>query len=178
MARLGSPVVEIKQLSAYSCRTKNSVRGASLSEHAFGNALDVAAFKLADGREVTVKRGWRGTDAERDFLREVHARACGVFSTVLGPGHSDGRHEDHFHLDLARHNGSGSYCRPAAVMPPPPAPSAPMASGTHPGVPVASLPPVHPENAYSGPAAQIPLTPVAAPAAPDLPESLPNWLFQ
>src|SRR5216683_247786 len=59
-AWLGEQVVEIKQLSAYSCRTVNNQPGGNISEHAFGNALDVAVFKLASGREVAVKDGWKG----------------------------------------------------------------------------------------------------------------------
>ena len=122
LARFGSPVVRIKQLSSYSCRRMNNGTGTSkLSEHAFGNALDVAVFYLADGREVSVKSGWRGAQSERDFLREVFLAACEQFNTVLGPG-SDRFHEDHFHLDLARHGQSGTtrYCRPRDVQPPPP----------------------------------------------------------
>src|SRR3954468_5621218 len=42
---------------SYSCRSRNTQRGATLSEHAFGNAFDVMAFRLADGREVSVVRG-------------------------------------------------------------------------------------------------------------------------
>ncbi len=46
--------VEIKQISAYSCRGMNGNPHAHISEHAFGNALDIAAFTLADGRRITV----------------------------------------------------------------------------------------------------------------------------
>jgi hypothetical protein len=108
----GSPVVELDS-GSYACRTRNSQRGARLSEHAFGNAVDVMSFTLADGRRITVAQGWRGEPAERDFLREVFVGACGTFTTVLGPG-SDAFHYDHFHLDLARHDARGErrYCRP------------------------------------------------------------------
>ena len=71
-----SPVVEIKQISAYSCRGMNGNSRASISEHAFGNALDIAAFTLADGRKITVKNGWRGLPEEQGFLRDVQAAAC------------------------------------------------------------------------------------------------------
>ena len=64
MRWFGSPVVEIKQISAYSCRGMNGNSRASISEHAFGNALDIAAFTLADGRKITVKNGWRGLPEE------------------------------------------------------------------------------------------------------------------
>ena len=97
----GQQVVEIKQISAYSCRGMNGQRGARISEHAFGNALDIAAFTLADGRRVTVKNGWHGSPEEQGFLRDVHAAACQQFSTVLAPG-SNRFHYDHIHVDLAR----------------------------------------------------------------------------
>jgi hypothetical protein len=111
-ANFGQPIAGIKNAGSYVCRTRNHKRGAKLSEHSFGNALDIAAFYLADGREITIARGWSGMPAERAFLRQIHAGACGPFKTVLGPG-SDGYHEDHLHLDLARHNSNWtSYCRP------------------------------------------------------------------
>ncbi len=59
LAWFGAPVAEIRQLSAYACRTRNSEPGASLSEHAFGNALDVAGFALANGRTVTLSTSVR-----------------------------------------------------------------------------------------------------------------------
>ncbi len=119
LARFGSPVVGIRQMSAYACRNVNGSARGDLSEHAFGNALDVAAFELADGRVITVLRGWSGSQAERDFLREVHATACQYFTTVLGPGVE--QHGDHFHLDLAHHNANGTsrYCQPTPRMPAP-----------------------------------------------------------
>ena len=39
----GQRVVEIKQISPYSCRGMNGDPDADISEHAFGNALDMAA---------------------------------------------------------------------------------------------------------------------------------------
>jgi len=114
MRWFGQPVVEIKQISAYSCRTMNGQRGAKTSEHAYGNAIDVAAFTFADGRSVTVKKGWRGLPEEQGFLRDVHAAACAQFSTVLGPG-ADIFHYDHLHLDLARRRSGRSICKPKAV---------------------------------------------------------------
>jgi hypothetical protein len=110
----GEPVIEIKQISAYSCRSMNGQRGAPISEHAFGNALDVAAFTLADGRKVTVKDGWHGPPEERGFLHDVHAAACQQFSTVLAPG-SNAFHYDHIHVDLARHASGRGICNPAAI---------------------------------------------------------------
>ena len=60
MRWFGARVVEIKQISAYSCRGMNGNSYAHISEHAFGNALDIAGFTLADGRHISVKDGWKG----------------------------------------------------------------------------------------------------------------------
>jgi hypothetical protein len=110
----GQPVVEIKQISAYSCRSMNNQRGAPISEHAFGNALDVAAFTLADGRKVTVRDGWHGTPEERAFLHDAHASACRTFATVLAPG-SNAFHYDHMHVDLAHHASGRTICEPRPI---------------------------------------------------------------
>lgn len=107
-----SPLVELKVAASYGCRPRNNQSGSKLSEHGHANAVDIAAFRLADGRVVTVKDGWSGDSRDRSFLRAVHAGACGPFTTVLGPN-SDSFHRDHFHLDLARHgkDGQQTYCR-------------------------------------------------------------------
>ena len=114
MRWFGVRVAEIKQISAYSCRGMNGNPHAHISEHAFGNALDIAAFTLADGRRITVKGGWRGLPEEQGFLRDVHASACQQFNTVLSPG-SNSHHEDHIHVDLMRRSSGRTICRPAAT---------------------------------------------------------------
>jgi hypothetical protein len=108
------PVVEIKQISAYSCRGMNGQIGAHISEHAFGNALDIAAFVLADGHRITVKDGWRGSPEEQGFLRDVQGSACDQFTTVLAPG-SNAFHYDHIHVDLMRRSSGRRICQPGAV---------------------------------------------------------------
>jgi hypothetical protein len=110
----GQPVVEIKQISAYSCRGMNGDPNANISEHAFGNALDIAAFTLADGRKITVKTGWHGLPEEQGFLRDVEGAACDQFTTVLAPG-SNVYHYDHIHVDLMRRHSGHRACNPAAV---------------------------------------------------------------
>lgn len=111
-SHFGQPVVEIKVAASYACRAINHISGGRLSEHGHANALDVSAFRLADGRWITVKGGWPGDASERNFLRAVHSGGCQVFTTVLGPL-ADTYHHDHFHLDLARHgrNGMMRVCR-------------------------------------------------------------------
>ena len=102
----GGGLVGIQVPSHYACRTRNSRRGARISEHAKGNAIDISAFTLADGTRITVL-GWRGRD--RRVLRRLHASACGPFGTVLGPD-SDRFHQDHFHFDIADYR-NGPYFR-------------------------------------------------------------------
>ena len=116
----GQPLSGLKQIAAYSCRPIDSIPGKSLSEHAYGNAIDIAAFVLADGEAITVKHDWTlGDDRARGFLREVFAAACQRFKTVLGPG--EPYHGDHFHLDLAHHgrDRTSRYCNPKPVGPAP-----------------------------------------------------------
>jgi hypothetical protein len=109
----GQRVVEIKQISAYSIRGRNGDTTNLNSEHAFGNALDVAAFTLADGRRIVVESGWNGLPEEQGFLRDVEAGACHHFTTVLAPG-SNAAHYNHIHVDLRRRGGR-DICSPHAV---------------------------------------------------------------
>jgi hypothetical protein len=114
MRWFGARVVEIKQISAYSCRGMNGNSRAHISEHAFGNALDISAFILADGRRVTVKDGWKGMPEEQGFLRDIQGAACQQFNTVLAPG-SNVYHYDHIHVDLMRRASRRIICQPAAM---------------------------------------------------------------
>jgi hypothetical protein len=111
----GSRVVEIRQIASYGCRGRNGNSFGDISEHAFGNALDIAAFRLANGQEIVVVRAWwRGTQREQAFLQEVFAGACAEFYTVLGPG-SDRYHYNHIHVDLLVSNARNGrhYCKPS-----------------------------------------------------------------
>jgi hypothetical protein len=108
------PVVEIKQISAYSCRGMNGNPNAHISEHAFGNALDIAEFDLADGHKVSVQYGWHGTPEEQGFLRDVQGAACQDFTTVLAPG-ANVYHYNHIHVDLMRRTSRRFICEPSAI---------------------------------------------------------------
>ena len=108
------PVVEIKQISAYSCRGMNGNSNAHISEHAFGNALDIAEFDLADGHVVSVQYGWRGSPQEQGFLHDVQSAACDQFSTVLAPG-ANVYHYNHIHVDLMRRTSGRRICEPSAI---------------------------------------------------------------
>lgn len=102
-------LIAVKPAASYACRARNGRKGAKLSEHAKGNAIDISEFTLASGQIVDVKGGWRQKGARRNFLHSVWAGACGPFGTVLGPK-SDRYHQTHFHFDVARYR-NGSYCR-------------------------------------------------------------------
>lgn len=121
MAYFGQPVRTVLVMGAYSCRNINGARRGKISEHAFGNAIDIGGFELADGRVVKVVSGWRGSLDEQGFLKRVYADACDEFTTVLAPG-SNAFHYNHIHLDLARHDARGlkHYCRPRLGPIPPP----------------------------------------------------------
>jgi hypothetical protein len=103
----GGGLVRLEVAAHYVCRTRNHRRGAPLSEHARGRAIDIKGFTLQNGQTINVLGGWRGP--HRDVLRAAYRAACGLFGTTLGPG-SDGFHEDHYHFDTARHR-NGPYCR-------------------------------------------------------------------
>lgn len=108
----GERVIKLRIAASYACRGRDNKRGAKISEHAFGNALDVSAFTLASGRVVEVENGWKTGGKEGAFLKQVHGRACGTFTTVLGPN-ANAAHRNHFHFDLGKHgrSGKGKYCR-------------------------------------------------------------------
>ena len=208
---LGSPLTGLAVAGSYVCRTRNNQPGARPSEHGKANAIDIAAFLLADGRRISIADNWtlppdgagvedpsdetghdseggdgdgaipvpvakpvdagpdnalenqtdkRGdkpvenagknpvdgsgqnpvenggqgtvetsvdeagktpgaaspdpaeTAPEEQFLRAVHAAACGPFTTVIGPD-GDVHHRDHFHFDLVRRGTSGTstFCQ-------------------------------------------------------------------
>jgi hypothetical protein len=92
----------------------NGNSNAHISEHAFGNALDIAAFTLADGRRISVETGWKGMPEEQGFLHDVQASACREFTTVLAPG-SNVYHYNHIHVDLMRRAHRPIICQPAAM---------------------------------------------------------------
>jgi hypothetical protein len=102
---LGQEITRIELAGpSYQCRRVAGRTDRRLSEHAHANAVDIGGFTLADGRELSVERAWRGgTSRERAFLREVRDGACAYFSAVLSPDYNRA-HRDHFHLDLGRDN--------------------------------------------------------------------------
>jgi len=105
-AGYGQPVTALDQASAFVCRPRHG--RATLSEHAFGNALDIARFTLEGGTAIDVKPD--PDEKAARFLGAVRKAACGPFKTVLGPG-SDADHAYHLHFDLQPRRNGGTFCQ-------------------------------------------------------------------
>ena len=108
LRRKGGGLKSLRVAAHYSCRSRNNQKGAKISEHGRGRAIDISGFHLADGSEISVLNGW-SAGSTRKTMHQLHKGACGPFGTVLGPN-SDRFHQDHFHFDTARYR-SGRYCK-------------------------------------------------------------------
>ena len=104
--RYGAGLRSVSHASAYVCRPRNGTK--KLSEHAFGNALDIAVMTLQNDTAIPVTG--EGSAKDGEFLAAVRNAACGPFKTVLGPG-SDADHATHFHFDLAPRKNGGTFCQ-------------------------------------------------------------------
>lgn len=103
------PIVTINQASTYICRLRNSATTGKISEHARGNAIDVASFTFQNGTTIEVQPRKEDSTMPGAFQRAVSAAGCLYFSTVLDP-ESDAAHEHHFHMDVLKRNGDFRYC--------------------------------------------------------------------
>jgi hypothetical protein len=103
---LGAGVVGVEHYGAYSCRRMYGAQEGPVSQHALANALDIAAFRLSDGRRVSVETDWNDPGEKGQFLRAVRAGACEVFAVTLSPDYN-AAHGNHLHLDMGR----GPFCR-------------------------------------------------------------------
>jgi hypothetical protein len=110
-----SPVVSIRQLSSFSCRSRRGSGTSRISEHSFGNALDVGSFTLANGKTISILKDWSTTGAlfgigrDANFLFDAHKMACESYATVLSPRYNKA-HANHFHMDMGR-SGRYKICR-------------------------------------------------------------------
>ena len=103
---LGSDISVLDNFDSFECRGRNRVVGAPLSEHGRANALDVRAFKLANGQSISLTDRTVPREVRENVLHSV----CARFMTVLGPG-SDWYHEDHIHLDLMERRNNYKICQ-------------------------------------------------------------------
>ncbi|GGH52613.1 hypothetical protein GVY41_08600 [Frigidibacter albus] len=108
VGRLGGGVTQLQVAGHYTCRPRNNQRGAKISEHGRGKAIDISAVTLANGVSITVLKGWNEREHGK-ILKAMHKAACGPFGTVLGPN-ADVYHRDHLHLDTAAGRRT-AYCR-------------------------------------------------------------------
>jgi hypothetical protein len=99
---LRNRIARVEHWGTYNCRNVNNAESGRLSQHATANAIDLALFELADGRQVVVRTDWGDDTPAGRFLAAAHAAACGLFNVVLGPDYN-ALHADHFHLDLGRY---------------------------------------------------------------------------
>ena len=93
---LHASVSQFRNLGTYSCRSQPN---GEWSEHARGDAIDIAGFALDSGDTVVVERDWHGGGPKSEFLHAVARGACGLFSVVLTP-HTNYDHRNHIHLDI------------------------------------------------------------------------------
>ena len=106
LRHFGVKVAAVEHFGSYSCRRMYGRSGGAWSEHASANAVDIAAFRLADGRRIRVAADWSGEGAEGRFLRDVRDGACRLFATTLSPDYN-AAHRDHLHLDQAKRGAMG-----------------------------------------------------------------------
>jgi hypothetical protein len=92
----------------FQCRGRNGDMSAKLSEHAFGNAVDIERIKLSDGEVIDVKDALTFGAKYQSTLAALRSTACQYFTTVLGPG-TNAAHATHFHFDLARRGKKGNH---------------------------------------------------------------------
>ena len=95
----------LRVAASYDCRSRDHIVGAQLSEHAFGNALDVSAFRV--GKRWIEVGNKDNSASDENFLAAVRFAACQRFMTVLGPG--EPYHDTHFHVDLEHRGKKGNH---------------------------------------------------------------------
>lgn len=100
-AVFGQRVSRVEHLGSFACRNIYNRADGRLSQHASANALDIAGFRLADGRSISVLKDWPGESDSATFLRQVRDGACDDFNVVLSPDYNVA-HRNHFHLDMGR----------------------------------------------------------------------------
>jgi hypothetical protein len=99
LALLGQPVAGVDHFGTYACRRVYNQAEGRPSTHARAEALDVAGFRLKNGRRVSVQQAWTADTPDARFLKRVRAEACGLFSSVLSPDYN-AAHANHLHLDV------------------------------------------------------------------------------
>ena len=94
----GHELTRIEHLGSFACRNIYHRPDARRSEHATAEALDIAAFRLANGERVTVLNGWKSAKTQ-PWLKALLAASCGYYGNGLGPEYN-AAHASHFHLGM------------------------------------------------------------------------------
>ena len=96
----GSRVAWMQDMGTYSCRNiiGNDRWLKTRSQHSLANAVDIGAFRLENGKQMSISADYKRDTPEGQFLREAHRRACYYFRVALGPEFNKAHH-DHFHFD-------------------------------------------------------------------------------
>ena len=94
--------------TSYQCRVRNGDSSGKMSEHAFGNGIDIAGITLTNKKRIEITAVADPEDPDNRILIALRTSACGYFTTVLGPG-ADAAHASHYHFDLGVHGKSGNY---------------------------------------------------------------------
>ncbi|EHG7612471.1 extensin [Citrobacter sedlakii] len=95
---MASRLTRIDHLGSFACRNIYHRPDARRSEHASAQALDISGFRLADGRNISVLRGWK-QDESATWLRAMLSASCQYFGNGLGPEYN-AAHANHFHLGM------------------------------------------------------------------------------
>ena len=98
---LGARLTALGTGNGFQCRRRNRAKTGRLSEHAFGNAVDIVSFRFDAAEPLAVQAAEGLSAPEASYLQAVRAAACGYFTTILGPG-SNAAHATHLHFDLGR----------------------------------------------------------------------------
>jgi len=106
IAAIGRSLSSIETLDSFDCRRRNGIADAKISEHGHANALDVRAFKLADGGAIELTNA----SVTKSLRQKLRQSACAHFSTVLGNG-ADAYHDSHVHLDLIERTNNYRICQ-------------------------------------------------------------------
>lgn len=95
---MASDLRQIDHLGSFACRNIYHRPDARRSEHATAEALDIAAFRLANGERVTVLNGWKAATTQ-PWLKAMLEASCGYYGNGLGPEYN-AAHANHFHLGM------------------------------------------------------------------------------
>jgi hypothetical protein len=104
----GQTIASLGTGPGFQCRRRNGDSGAKMSEHAYGNAVDVERIRLSGGETIDVKDAISNEAKFQQPLAALRVSSCDYFTTVLGPG-ANAAHASHFHFDLQRRGKKGNH---------------------------------------------------------------------